>query len=190
MDTKSLAGEYYLQGVRETASGFLLKPDDNFKFFFSYGASDRYGSGRWAIKNDHVIFNSAARPLHDFALVESKKTAGNFISIRIKDNNHNLLRYVYGSLQKGAQDSWVPANKDGEIKFPGQEKKNISLLFEFCPERFSTIAMKDITHNDFTFRFEPWIMEVFLDGFTLRVGKNELTGRHPIMEGDQYRYEK
>lgn len=196
MDTRSLAGEYYLQGAREMASGFLLEPGGDFKFFFSYGALDRYGSGKWVTgdsqgkKDDQVIFNSLTKPGNDFALLDSKKITGDPVIIRVKDKNQSLLRYVYGSLQKGVKDSWVPANKDGEIQFPGQEIETISLLFEFCPERSSTFSINDITHNDFSFRFEPWIMEVFLDGFALRAGTNELTGRHPILEGDQFRYEK
>ena len=40
----SLAGEYYLKAVMETASGFNPHSDSTFEFFFSYGALDRYGS--------------------------------------------------------------------------------------------------------------------------------------------------
>ena len=196
MEKKLLAGEYYLQGVREMASGFLLKLTGDFEFFFTYGALDRYGKGKWELRNDPglnedlVVFKSAAWPEHDFALVESKTTSGDFLSARITDRNQNLLRYVYGSLQKGDKDSWVPANKEGEISFPKQEIETISLLFEFSPERFSVFDIKDSAHNDFTFRFEPWIMEVFLDGFELRVDQHDLTGRHPIMEGEKFRYAK
>ena len=39
------AEEYYLTGVREMASGFLVKPDNTFQFFFAYGALDRQGAG-------------------------------------------------------------------------------------------------------------------------------------------------
>ena len=55
-----LTGEYFLQGVREMASGFLLKEDNTFQFFFSYGALDRHGSGRWEAKNDVLFFNSSS----------------------------------------------------------------------------------------------------------------------------------
>jgi hypothetical protein len=196
MEKKLLAGEYYLQGVMEMASGFLLKPDSDFEFFFSYGALDRFGKGTWelsetpGINEEQVVFKSAARPEHDFALVESKTTAGEFITVRITDPTTNFLRNVFSSLQKGEKKSWVPANNEGEIIFPKQEIETISLIFEFSPERFSVFVIKDKAHNDFTFRFEPWIVEVFLDGFTLRVDQHELTGRHPVMEGEKFRYAK
>ena len=50
------AGEYYLRGVTEVGSGFLLKPDSTFQFFFSYGALDRQGSGTWRIKEKEIVF--------------------------------------------------------------------------------------------------------------------------------------
>ena len=134
MDTSSWAGEYYLQGAREMASGFLLGPDGDFKFFFSYGALDRYGSGKWVPGDGQVLFTSVTKAGNDFELLDSKKVEGDRIIIRVKDNNQTLPGYVYGSLQKGAEGSWVQANKDGEIDFPGQEKETISLLFEFCPD--------------------------------------------------------
>jgi len=50
-------GIYNLQGVMETASGFKLNADSTFEFYFSYGALDRYGKGKWQITNDKLILN-------------------------------------------------------------------------------------------------------------------------------------
>ncbi len=190
MESNSIAGEYYLQGAREMASGFLIKPEGMFQFFFTYGALDRYGSGRWELKGDQLILNSTARPSHDFALIESKSVPGDQVTVRIKDKNRNLLSYVFASLKNGIKDSWTPASHKGEIVFPKQEITTISLLFEFCQERFSTFEVENKTHNDFTFRFEPWLAEVFLHDFILQVGNNVLIGGHPLMEGIAFRYAK
>jgi hypothetical protein len=46
----TIPGEYYLRGVTEVGSGFLIKADSTFEFFFSYGALDRMGSGKWNAK--------------------------------------------------------------------------------------------------------------------------------------------
>lgn len=190
MNNGSIAGDYYLQGVRETASGFLLNPDGSFQFFFSYGALDRYGSGTWVFDNGEIKLNSLAKPLYDFALVESGQTSEENITIRIRDNNPNILRFVYASLQKEDIDSWLPANQDGLIKFPKQELKSITLQFEFCPERVSDFAIKEKDDNDFTFRIEPWIMEVFLVDLTLRPDNDGLIGKHPLLEGSSFSYIK
>ena len=55
---EKVAGMYYLQEVKETASGFKLEKDGTFKFFFSYGALDRYGSGNWTMQDDQVVLQS------------------------------------------------------------------------------------------------------------------------------------
>jgi hypothetical protein len=50
----------------ETASGFKINEDSSFEFYFSYGALDRYGSGKWNIKNDSIILNSKLFPRERF----------------------------------------------------------------------------------------------------------------------------
>ncbi|RYF91726.1 MAG: hypothetical protein EOO00_07975 [Chitinophagaceae bacterium] len=69
-----LAGEYYLQNVMETGSGFKLNADSTFQFFFSQGALDRMAEGTWTSDGDSVIMQTRKRPLHDYALRSSKKT--------------------------------------------------------------------------------------------------------------------
>jgi hypothetical protein len=39
---QTIAGEYFLTGVHETAAGFLIKDDSTFEYFYSEGALDRY----------------------------------------------------------------------------------------------------------------------------------------------------
>ncbi len=184
----TLAGEYHLQGVREMASGFLLKPDHTFQFFFTYGALDRYGTGTWDVENDQLILNSAARPGNDFSLVKSSKTDNDFINVVVDHTNPMLLRHVYCSLQNGAEGSWEQMSQHGDVQFPPQQVDSISLLFEFCPERTSLIPVTFKDHNEFVFRPEPWLVEVFLDNFQLRVDNGTLKGRHPLMEGDAFVY--
>ena len=43
----ALAGEYHLSGVMETGSGVLLRADNTFVWFFSYGALDLGAKGKW-----------------------------------------------------------------------------------------------------------------------------------------------
>ena len=49
--SQSVAGEYYLNGVMETASGFRVNADSTFEFFFSQGALDRQGRHNAASKS-------------------------------------------------------------------------------------------------------------------------------------------
>jgi len=185
----SIAGEYYLRGVMETASGFLLKPDSTFEFFFSYGALDREGSGKWTIKGSEIILDSRPRPLHDFALIGSKKVDEDSITIKIIDDNPLLVRYVYGKLVFVNAHMEAMSNEKGEIKFPAKEIKNLSMVFEFCPEKVSLFEI-DKNHNYFEFRFEPWITEFFFNDFHLKLDGKDLKGKHPLLDEKEYRFEK
>src|SRR5689334_7557986 len=83
--TSNIAGAYYLQGVMETGSGFKLNEDSTFQFFYSYGALDRYGSGKWKAENGKVTLNSKPFPGKDFKMTDSVKRTDNFTTIKIDD---------------------------------------------------------------------------------------------------------
>lgn len=184
------AGVYYLHGVKETASGFKLEPDGTFKFFFTYGALDRYGSGNWTIENDKAVLWSKPWSGKDFALVDSKDIGGNLIALNIVGGNPVLLKHVFFSLRNGETGSWQQTNEQGLVTFPMHEVTTISIVFEFCPERFTHFTIENNNHNYFEFRFEPWLMEVFFDNFSLKIERYVLTGKHPLMRGEKYAYEK
>lgn len=57
--TTSVAGHYYLQGVMETGSEMLLKPDGHFQWYLVYGALDLFAEGRWTLADGKVVLTSA-----------------------------------------------------------------------------------------------------------------------------------
>lgn len=185
-----LAGEYYLRGVMETASGFKLNPDSTFQFFFSYGALDRNGEGTWTVKDNHIVLNSKPHPGKDFVLVSSKKANDDSLVIKIIEPNTFFLSHVYCLLTSGDKQSEQLSNKQGLVSFPKQAVNTIMLAFEFCPERKSLFQVSDPTHNYFEFRFEPWILEVFFADFKLEIDKDELKGLHPLLTGPSYHFIK
>jgi len=184
------SGIYQLHDVKETASGFKLNPDGSFRFFFTYGALDRYGSGGWVINDDNIVLQSRPWGGRDFAWVNSQVINQNFITTKIVGGNPVLLRHVYFSLRNGQTGSWIKTNERGEAAFPLQPVTTVSIVFEFCQERFTHIAIENPEHNYFEFRFEPWLMEVFFDNFELKISKYALSGKHPLMKGEKFVYEK
>ena len=50
-----LSGHYYLDGVMETGSELLLRPDGRFQWYFSYGALDLDAEGSWQREGAHVL---------------------------------------------------------------------------------------------------------------------------------------
>lgn len=183
-------GEYYLRGVMETASGFKLNSDSTFEFFFSYGALDRFGLGTWQYVNGEIVLNSRPQPAKDFALVKKEKVPGNLTTIKVTDQNKMLVSYVDVILKSGETAMERSTNNDGVIRVAKQPLDSIALLFRLCPDRYSTFASPAKDINYFEFRFEPWITEVFFKDFTLKYRNNQLIGRHPLLDGAAFTYEK
>jgi hypothetical protein len=186
-----LSGEYLLEGVMETASGFKLNADSTFQFFYSVGALDRYGSGKWSVYDSVVVFNtSKPRPAKDFAMITSRQIPGNLITIKIVEKNTVILPFTECSIKSGPLKTMKRANEEGFARFQKQDMDAISLLFTLCPDRPSVFPVSNATHNYYEFRIEPWIAEVFFEDFFLKIDHNRLMGDHPLLKGMEYSYVK
>lgn len=186
----SVVGEYYLTGVRETACGFKLNGDSSFQFFFSYGALDRFGEGRWTAKGNTISFNSKLKREHDFALLKSSAGPANKIIIEFKEMNEFLQSHVYCKIKGGGKEQEGMTDSHGSIVFEAQPIDSIELILEFCPEKKSVFIIPAGNHHSFEFKPEPWLMEVFFQDFTLTLDKDELVGGHPLSNETSFRYEK
>jgi hypothetical protein len=109
-----LQGEFYLRGVTEVGSGFKFNLDHTFEFFFMYGALDRFAKGTWSRHGDTIVLNNDKKPPLDFKLLQSKKTTGKEITIKIIDVNKMVLRNVYGSVKSGDSVYRAATNDKGE----------------------------------------------------------------------------
>jgi len=185
---KNITGEYYLQGVMETASGFKLNGDSTFEFFFSYGALDRYGSGKWSMNKDSIILNSKPSPGKDFKLANSITSTNKFSIIKIEDSNTDLYRFVYCRVKTATEDSIFSFENDGNLVLPFAAD-SIEFLSELCPERSSVFAI-DKSPMIYTFNFQPWILEVFFNQTAFHFKDDYLEGKHPLLDDKVYRFEK
>ncbi len=184
------AGEYYLRGERETASGFKLNADSSFEFFFSYGALDRYGKGRWQTRNDTVIFNSGPKSAQDFKLLSATKGTAAKISVRLKEGNAALLPHFYCRIKGGGKEQEGMTDKNGFVSFKPQVVETIKIFFEFCPEKLSVFPVTAKGLHNFVFAPEPWLMDVFFQNFKLAFAPDGLRGGHPLLDKASFFYEK
>jgi|GEM_PF-6193274 len=69
-------------------------------------------------KREELFSTARPKPLADFTLLESKKTAEDFINIKIEGGNPGFLRHIFCSLQNGAEGSWQQMTQDGDVQFP------------------------------------------------------------------------
>lgn len=189
-DLHSVAGEYYLEGVMETASGFRLNQDSSFDFFFSQGALDRYGKGRWTIQNGSIVLNSLPWPGSDFKWVKSYREISPYTRVQLNDSNTNLLSFFDVLLLKDGKVAEASTNQKGLASFRLTGADSILLQCRLCPERYSAFPIPDKSHTVFQFSIESWLLEVFLKDFRLEVEADRLTGNNPLLMGTGYHYRK
>ena len=185
----SIPGEYHLQGVMETASAILLKPDSTFEIYFSYGAMDRQGHGKWQFRDGKIVLNSRPRPERDFALVTSKTTSDEFTTVKIVDSNAQVLPFFETLVKTAGGEKYGKMSQEGIFQIPKTKITGIDLFFTLAPERYTSFPVQS-DDNYFEFRIEPWIIEIFVENITLKPEKNGLSGEHPLLKGDAFSYEK
>ncbi len=186
---KDMPGEYSLTSVMETASGLLLKEDSTFQFYFSYGALDRYGSGKWSVHDNVVILDSKPYPGKDFKLMTSTFEKNKPVTITIEGQNSNLYRLVYCRIKTPTGDSIINADEAGMMVLP-YPVISFQLLCELCSERISSFAIDSEKYNNYVFNFEPWITEVFFKAFPLRFAGDHLEGKHPLLDDKEYNFNR
>lgn len=185
-----LAGSYFLKGVKETASGFQLKPNYTFTFFFTYGGLDRYGSGRWSQEKNTIVFNSRVKPARDFKLLSARKVNDNFVTIKFTDNNPGIVRNIECILYTPRGRQKLFTGNDGVVKFPKNTVDSLQVFSPLFPDHPFTFIVTNKIQNSFEFAFEKWIAEVFFEDFALTLNNNMLVGQHPLLKGNQFRYVK
>ena len=75
------------------------------------------------------------------------------------------------------------------LQLPGRSG-TIRLLFELSPERVFTFIVNRAKYNSFTFRYEPWALEVFCKDFGLQYVQRHLEGKQPLLKENKYVYTK
>jgi hypothetical protein len=185
-----ISGGYFLEGVRETASGFQLKPNYTFTFFFTYGGLDRYGSGRWAQEKNTIVFNSRIKPARDFRLLSARRVNDNFVTVKFTDKNSAIVNGIECTLYTAGGRQKLFTDKSGTVKFPKNAVDSIQIFSPFFPDHPFTFIVTNKIQNNFEFAFEKWVAEVFFEDFTLLFTNNILVGQHPLLNGSQFRYVK
>lgn len=187
--TISPVGTYYIEGVREVASGFKLNEDSTFEFFFSYGALDRTGTGRWKVNGTQIEFTTDKKPSPAFTMVKSEfmeELPGTMV--KVNTTPAYLGMYMHARFTVGGQSELASANSHGIIQSKLKHPDTIHLVFEFCTDKIFEWVVGDSTHNYFEFRMEPGVAEVIFDHFQLQWVDGKLKGPHPLMKEKQFVY--
>ena len=185
----TIAGEYYLRGVMETASGFKLNDDNSFEFFYSYGALDRTGQGTWKLKDEQIILNGPRSKIPSFTLVDSKVLEDEFVTIKILEDNPAFLSSVHVMVKSGSK-RLESRTENGLIRFSKQPVDSITLIFEYCPENTAVFIFTGKKENYFEFNIAPSVMDVYFESLVLTLDKTGFYGQHPLLKDGVYHFIK
>lgn len=177
----SPVGEYYLQGVMETAAGFKINGDSTFNFFFSYGALDRQGEGIWKVEGSEIVFNSNQN-VKDFIIEQSQQTDDKAVIIKLTRTNPNINKYFHAHLFHANDTAHAQSNAEGIITFPLQKVDSVKLFFEWCPEKITTLKIEHPDHNYFIIQLQPTILDVLFTNTRMKLDKNGILGMLPFSE--------
>ena len=186
------SGNFFLEGVREVASGFRFNPDQTFDFFFMYGALDRFGKGTYEQRGDSLLLHSQPKPERDFILNSQRSTNDEQLILHITDPNPMVLPYIYASVQTTSGNILEgQCDQEGYVRFDKAVPQHISLIHQFWPDRFSVFDIEPGENNWFEFSIDPHIVDIDFNGLVLHLDQDALNGPHPLLEpGQTYRFVK
>lgn len=92
MNSVQLQGEYYFRQT-EMVAGFKFSVDENFQFFFSYGAVDRHAAGTFSVEGNLVKLKSDKEPGRDFT-VNREFRQGEGYHLVFTDSNSMLIQHI------------------------------------------------------------------------------------------------
>ncbi len=188
---KDMTGEYYLEGVPEVASVIHLHSDATFDFFFSTGAMDRSGHGKWLVEGDTLILHNKEKSSQSFKLINSTTTEDKLTTIKISDKNKMILGYVHYKIVSPTGTFTGITNDEGMARVTTENVDSIYLWHALWPDKaFSEFAIADKKLNFFEFSIEKSISNIHFNQLKLILKKDTLTGGHPLLEGNQFKYIK
>jgi hypothetical protein len=186
-DTCHFCGIFYLNNMHESASGFNLRADSTFEFFFSSGALERYGDGRWSVTihatNDTLIHLHSLEEKGNALTVLQKATRKNGqLTLQLK--NVSPLLYEHFSLVAFHQNdtAFTYADSRGTAIIDGDQYDSLQVICGLCPDY--RLSLPNEGSNYLEIGTEPWLFEIFFKGMTLRFKNDQLQGRHPMLAGE------
>lgn len=186
-DPKEMAGSYYMEAANDAKSGFNLSSNSTFNFFYTKNGIDRFGSGRWFIEKNTIVFSSRRKPSKVYSLLSSRRVNDNFVTVTFTDDNPELVKNIECILftERGRQRLFT--KNDGMVRFTKQTIDSIQIRSLLFPDHPFTLIPGNKLQNSFEFAFEKSVFEVFFEDFALSYVDGLMMGPHPLLKGN-YRY--
>ena len=173
-----VAGIYSLSGMREMAGGFEFNQDNSFRFYYSYGAVDRFAEGTYSFVDKKIFLKSNKEAGRDFIITKQSALSKGF-TIKVTDKNQYLAETVRCVVLNDSRQEVFFADKAGVIKIDLPKASKIYLQHQLFPDILSLVKDESNPNDYFEVELSPLLQQVSfkgidltLDGDTLKMPTN------------------
>ena len=158
LDTPTVVGHYYLEGVHEVGSELLLMPSGRFQYFLAYGAYDENATGDWHVDGELIILNtSGGYTPPRFTLKNSSIKPEQPLTILVQDKNERGIPGIDVLVDYGGTKPEIGYTQDYGWQAPriSSNIKAIGLgirMYDLQPQWFKVAGT---SHNYYVFIFDP-----------------------------------
>ena len=181
------AGEYYLSGIMETASGFNLYEDKSFEFYFTYGALDRHAYGSWREgENGTLILTTSYGDQMPFTIEsEANMKDNDHLVVGIPGFNKVLLKETkIAATYNGIEEEQADSRDDVfHFTFPSADKLVVTCLFYF--DNPATLTPSDAKNNYVELKPNQNLLLVHFNDAVFTIEGNNLKGRLLFADPDR-----
>ena len=180
------AGEYYLKGVMETASGFNLHQNNTFEFFFSYGALDRHGYGTWSEgKKGTLVLNSDYNNQMPFEILAEKKENNSGLVITLPDYNKALQSETKIVVTYKETEEEQVVSSDGAFHFIAPFADKIVITCLYYIDNPATLFPSKEKNNYIELKPNHNLPLVHFIGAVYTINENTLKGKIHFMDEER-----
>lgn len=108
----------------------------------------------------------------------------------IDDSNPFFKKYVHGFVTGKEREEEQQSDHDGILRFQAGAYDSLLMMMEFSSEKVFRFPLVGKEENEFTFTFNPTILEVFFRNHRLKIDSGGLRGKHPLLGEKDYFFEK
>lgn len=178
-----ITGEYKMTGNHDMVSVFVFNEDNNFEYYFMYGAVDRKAHGIYERKGDSLVLHGTKIPGQDFTSKGSRiDTPGTTIVVTCPIQA--LIKNVQCIFEKGSQQDIQYTDSEGLAHSLLEDCDNIFVMHLLYKDSL-TAVVKGRTKEDHNNRYEltlnPSLEEICLKDIKLVINGDTLTGSLPYL---------
>lgn len=167
-------GSYHLRGIMEMAAGFEFREDSTFRFYYVYGASDRYAEGTYSIEGNILKLHSDKNVQQDFPVRKQTHQDGP-ITIRIVHDNPMMIDRVRCAVLYQKEKRDFESDREGYIRTDLKEADDIYLQHPMFPDVMCQIKDAQNKNNYFEVELNPSLQKVSFKGIDFQIEEDFIT---------------